>query len=144
MWRRPSPHIELLSYCTAPLKLKNEVCMSMSSSGAVPVSVLPVSRSVRHLLSKRPPQVIAKVRKEEFGRWSDNIFREAHSQLVTSWIRVLPSLFSRSSRSATNSNFQPCTRTVQPILSGWNSFIRSEFRQTKAEPDFPNAVLTPY
>ena len=116
--------------------------MSMSSSGALALSVY--SESVRHLLSKRPPQVIAKVRKEEFGRWSDNIFREAHSQLVTSWIRVLPSLFSRSSRSATNSNFQPCTRTVRPILSGWNSFIRSEFRQTKAEPDFPNAVLTPY
>ena len=51
---------------------------------------------VWHLLSKRPPQVIAKVRKEELGghgsRWEDNIFQEAHSQLVTSWTRVLQSL----------------------------------------------------
>ena len=127
------PHIELLSYCTAPLKLKNEVCMSMSSSGAVPVSVLPVSRSVRHLLSKRPPQVIATVRKEKLGRWLDNIFREAPSQLVTSCCRPrLPA--PRSVRSI------PTTRS--PARLAWRGFIHSDQGRARFSKCPPYALLT--
>ena len=84
----------------------------------------PVAR-VWHLLSKRPPQVIAKVRKEELGghgsRWEDNIFQEAHSQLVTSWTRVLQSL--SPCPCATNTT----TRTVlTPSRRAGISFIQTD------------------
>ena len=92
---------------------------------------------VWHLLSKRPPQVIAKVRKEELGgrgsRWEDNIFQEAHSQLVTSWTRVLQSL--SPCPCATNTT----TRTVlTPSQEARRDFIHSNRRRLSPNFQMPS------
>ena len=116
------PHIVQLFTSAIPLFLGNlEIGFPCRPTARWQVESVPrpPEWSVRHLLSKRPPQVIAKVRKEELERWLDNIFREAPSQLVTSWIRrELPC------RSVSRSVRPIPTARLQPDLSGGSSFIQ--------------------
>ena len=71
-------------------------------------------------------------------RWEDNISREAHSQLVTSWIRVLQSLSPCPSLEECDQYRHSHSRN--PISRGAPGF--HSFKQTKTEAEFTNAILT--